>query len=261
MKQTESTPPLANNATMPSLSPQQMQDVQRANREANSQANKDLSFLTVLASSHLKLDPLVSLDALSDTSIEDTSSDDNKTSAPAKASESKKANAASDSSTSTQAVSQSQDNKEVKDALDMLNTDLSKIPSTDISVLLRLTQGTPAQIPMVQNLSPSLIDSMPTTHYTSLNVSKGLQDLLDNAYKTQRPVRIAISDNAAMILRLARDGRVSAEFLPNNQAAEAYFRQNMLELQNRLESKQLPYGTLSVRDWQQQQKQQQQQQQ
>lgn len=102
-------------------------------------------------------------------------------------------------------------------------------------------------VPFVQNLSPSLIEQMPQTTYKSLQTSKGFQMMLENALKTQRPIRVSIGDNAEMILHLQKDGKVSAEFLAQTAASEMYLRQQLSELRSRLDEKNLPYASLSVR--------------
>lgn len=135
------------------------------------------------------------------------------------------------------------------DTEDMWSLDIQQLGWGDMKVLQHLGQAPPLPMIPLNNLSPSLLEQFPVAHYTRLNVSSELQVMLEKAYKFQRPVRIDLNESASIILRLGRDGRVSAEFLPNDQAAEMFFRQNMLDLKNRLESKQLPYGDLSVRHW------------
>jgi hypothetical protein len=158
---------------------------------------------------------------------------------------------ADNKTSSSSDVSHSSDTskKDLRDATDLWVMDGKQLGPNDFRILQNLAQVAPVPMQMFNNLSPSLIDQLPKDYYKSMNVSQGLQDMLDNAYKTQKPIRIDLSDDASIILRMGRDGRVSAEFLPNSQATEMYFRQNMLELKNRLESKQLPYGELTVRQW------------
>lgn len=141
-----------------------------------------------------------------------------------------------------------------------LMMDRTRIQPADIRILQQLGQNIPVPSPMLQNLSPSLVSAMPSDYYKSLGVSKDLQDMTESAYKTQRPMRIDLADDAAVIIRLGRDGKVSAEFLPTDKAADLYYRQYLADLKSRLDAKGLPVGDLAVRSWDQQSQQQQSQQ-
>lgn len=144
-------------------------------------------------------------------------------------------------------VSMQTDIKEVREAMWLMDgRDLSL---ADLTFLQALPNAGLMPWQNINNTSASLLEHLSQGHYKSLRVSAGLQSLLEKAYKTQRPLRIDLADNAAIILRMGRDGRVSAEFLPNDQAADLFFRQNLQELKSRLESKQLSYGELAVRPW------------
>lgn len=176
---------------------------------------------------------------------------------PAKARESEskaagtvKADTANDTSASSSTTSAVQ--KDMDDLDDMWMVDLKTLSQNDMKVLQQLTHLSASVFPQVNNLSPSLLEQMPQTHYKSLGVSKGLAGMLEKAYKAQRPLRVDLSETASVILRLGRDGRVSAEFMAADLASDLYFRQNLQELRSRLESKQLPLGDLLVRDWKQQ---------
>lgn len=142
--------------------------------------------------------------------------------------------------------SSEKDIQEAKD--DMLLLDARLLDRMDFQILNQLCQ-TPCIPNGIQNFSPSLLEQLPQTYYKSLNGSKALQNMLDNAYKTQRPIRLDLTDQASIILRLGRDGRVSAEFLPADQAAAFFFQHNLQDLKDRLDAKQLPYGELLVKNW------------
>ncbi len=141
---------------------------------------------------------------------------------------------------------------EFDQAMAMWAVDLKQLPPQDWMFLHQLAKGQ-SPVQPIQNFSPSLLQQMPQLHYKSLGVSGELQMMMEKAYKTQRPIRIDLTDTATVILKLGRDGRVSAEFMPSDQAAELFFRQNMAELKSRLEAKHLPYGELTVRQWKQNQ--------
>ena len=118
-----------------------------------------------------------------------------------------------------------------------------------IDDLISLQQLVPHPLPtaLPLNVAVPQPQEVPQAHYTSLGVSKGLQKLLDEGFKSQRPVRVDINDNASVILKMGRDGLVSAEFLTANQWADWYFRHNLSSLKQALDAKQLPVGQLTVR--------------
>lgn len=131
---------------------------------------------------------------------------------------------------------------------DWLTFDATQLTRQDLSILQQLPQVPVMVMQSVMHRNLPELSQLAGVHYTSLGVSKGLQDMLEQAYKAQRPVRVDLSDSASVILRLGRDGMVSAEFLAADQAAEMMLRQQVSELKSRLAAKQLPYGELLVKE-------------
>ncbi len=91
------------------------------------------------------------------------------------------------------------------------------------------------------------------TTYKSANVSKALMTLVDDAYKTQKPIRLDFDNNVSVILKVDKDGKVSAEFIPGDKAVEAYLRNNIPFLKQRFDQQELSYNELSYREHKQQQ--------
>jgi hypothetical protein len=131
---------------------------------------------------------------------------------------------------------------------DEIHLNFKHLQNTDWLSLQQLGQ---AQTTAFQNnMSPYSIDLLPQLHYQSLNVSKTLEQSLEKAYKDQKNIRITLNDDISIILKLKRSGQVSAEFLPNTRAAELFFKSQINDLKQRLESKALPAAELNVRSWQ-----------
>lgn len=128
----------------------------------------------------------------------------------------------------------------------MLCFDAKELRLDDL-VSLQQMVSVPLPTALPLNVAVPQPQEVPQAHYTSLGVSKGLQKLLDEGFKSQRPVRVDINDGASVILKMGRDGLVSAEFLTANQWADWYFRHNLSSLKQAMESKQLPVGQLTVR--------------
>ena len=80
-------------------------------------------------------------------------------------------------------------------------------------------------------------------------VSKALLNLIEEAYKTQKPVRIDFDNNVSIILRIGKDGKVNAEFIPGDKAVEEYLRNNIGYLKDRLNEQNLDYGDIMYKPY------------
>jgi len=87
----------------------------------------------------------------------------------------------------------------------------------------------------------------------SSNVSKTLMDLISNANTTGKPVRIDFDNDITLVLRVDREGKLSAQFFPGDKAAEEYLKNNLPYLKNRFDEQNIPYKELSYRQQKQQQ--------
>lgn len=82
----------------------------------------------------------------------------------------------------------------------------------------------------------------------SANISKTLADMLAKSMENNRPLRIDFDNNISVIIKITRDGKVSADFLPSSQVAEAYLRENLPLLKQRFDEQNLPYDELNQRE-------------
>jgi len=87
----------------------------------------------------------------------------------------------------------------------------------------------------------------------SSNVSKTLMDLISNANTTGKPVRIDFDNDITLVLRVDREGKLSAQFFPGDKAAEEYLKNNLPYLKSRFDEQNIPYKELSYRQQKQQQ--------
>ena len=94
-----------------------------------------------------------------------------------------------------------------------------------------------------------LANTSETQTAKSAEVSKTLLNLIEEAYKTQKPTRIDFDNNVSVILRIGRDGKVSAEFLPGDKAVEQYLRNNIGYLKDRFEEQNLDYGDIMYKPY------------
>lgn len=89
-----------------------------------------------------------------------------------------------------------------------------------------------------------------------VQVSETLMNLIHDAAKTNQPVRIDFDKDVSVILKINRDGSISANFIPGDKAAEQYLKENIPFLKQRFDEQQLPYSELNYSRQKQQQEQQ-----
>lgn len=88
----------------------------------------------------------------------------------------------------------------------------------------------------------------PEAAQKSVHVSKTLADMLSKAKDSGQPLRIDFDNGISVIIKISRDGKVSADFLPSTQVAEAYLKENLPLLKQRFDEKNLDYDSLNQRE-------------
>ena len=81
----------------------------------------------------------------------------------------------------------------------------------------------------------------------SAQVSKTLADLLAKAMNDNKPIRIDFDNNISVIIKIDRAGKISADFLPSSQVAEAYLKENLPLLRQRFDENNIDYNELNQR--------------
>lgn len=109
---------------------------------------------------------------------------------------------------------------------------------SDVEVFANLVDGKDINI---NNLSPESLQK-------SVHVSKTLADMLAKAMEDNKPIRIEFDNGISVIIKISRDGKLSADFLPSTQIAEAYLRENLPILKQRLSDQNLDYDELNQRE-------------
>ena len=74
-------------------------------------------------------------------------------------------------------------------------------------------------------------------------------NLIEEAYKTQKPTRIDFDNNVSVILRITKDGKVSAEFIPGDKAVEEYLRNNIGYLKQRFDEENISYHDIMYKPY------------
>lgn len=81
----------------------------------------------------------------------------------------------------------------------------------------------------------------------SVSVTKNLNEMLENAMKTQKPVRFDFDNNVSVILKVDKEGKLNAEFIPGDKAVEQYLRDNIGFLKQRFDEQGLAYNDIFYR--------------
>ena len=79
------------------------------------------------------------------------------------------------------------------------------------------------------------------------DISQKLAKLIEEGYKTGRAFRVEVDDNSSVILKI-RHGKVSADFISSDRAAAFFIKQELDELKQRLQAKNLPVDHLGYRE-------------
>lgn len=108
----------------------------------------------------------------------------------------------------------------------------------DVEVFAALAKNGVANI---ENLAPQAAQK-------SVQVSKTLADMLAKAKDAQQPLRIDFDNGISVIIKISREGKLSADFLPSTQVAEAYLKENLPLLKQRFDEKSLDYDELNQRE-------------
>ena len=86
----------------------------------------------------------------------------------------------------------------------------------------------------------------------NVKVSTTLLNALSESLKTNQPFRINFDKDISVIIKVDKDGALSATFIPGDKAVEQYLRQNISVLRQRFDDQELSYKELSYTGQQQQ---------
>jgi len=135
---------------------------------------------------------------------------------------------------------------------------LDKIEKNDIDFIKSCAENPNMQLNMINPQTMTVnytlnnnIETKTTANevsYKSLNVSKSLANMIDYAYKTQKPVRLDFDGNASVILKIDTEGKLTAEFISSDKAMENLMKNNIPHLRNKMDSEGLPYKEITYRE-------------
>ena len=91
-----------------------------------------------------------------------------------------------------------------------------------------------------------------TNSQKSSQVSKTLADMLAKSIEDNKPIRINFDNDISVIIKINKNGKISADFLPSSQVAEAYLKENLPILKQRFDDNNIDYEELNHRKQEQQ---------
>ena len=122
-----------------------------------------------------------------------------------------------------------------------------KMNESDADFFINLTQNDNINVQSIQAQAQSMVNNGAEVAEVKQNVqvSQVLLNALSKARENNQPLRIDFDQNISVILRVGRDGAVSAQFIPGDKAVEQYLRNNIESLKASFDEQDLPYSELS----------------
>ncbi len=122
-----------------------------------------------------------------------------------------------------------------------------KMTESDADFFITLTQSENVNLASVQAQAQNMVNNGADVSDIKQNVqvSQTLLNALSEARENNQPIRIDFDQNISVILRVGRDGAISAQFIPGDKAVEQYLRNNIDSLKSSFDEQDLPYSELS----------------
>lgn len=132
----------------------------------------------------------------------------------------------------------------------MLSLDFSNnisMTQSDADFFINLTQKNDVSMQNVVAQAQNMVNNGAETKEVSQNVqvSQTLLNALANSRETNQPIRIDFDQNVSVILKVNKDGAISANFIPGDKAVEQYLKANIDSLKATFVENDLPYSDLS----------------
>jgi hypothetical protein len=132
-----------------------------------------------------------------------------------------------------------------------LKLDLKNLSTDDLKQISHLL-NTPDALLNINHLNgfnhPGIHYNNASYSYKNLNFSQNLSEKLTKAYKKNQPVRIDFDNKSSVILKVDRDGKISAHFISSDKAMEMLLKDNLYILREKFEQEGLQYNELSYKD-------------
>ncbi len=130
--------------------------------------------------------------------------------------------------------------------------DAINMSDNDANFFANLVQNTDMSM---KSIASELADVNNAQTAQSVKVSSVLMEKLADSMKTNQPFRIDFDKDVSVIIKVNKDGSLSANFIPGDKAVEQYLRNNISFLKQRFDDENLRYTELSYSNSRNQQQQ------
>ena len=120
------------------------------------------------------------------------------------------------------------------------NIDASKIGVNDAIFFVNLLNQNNVVNYKVENDSLSIIDSQ----NNKINATNSLLNMLQTSLDTKKPIRLDFDNDVTVILKLDRNGKIQAHFIPGTSEVETYLKNNISCLKQNFDDEQINYSYL-----------------
>lgn len=137
------------------------------------------------------------------------------------------------------------------DKINSISGQVIKMDNRDVSFFLSLTDNQQmtaqaSQLNGQNNLAGAdFAEVKSEATQKTVQVSQTLMDALNDSAKTNKPFRIDFGGDVAVVMKVDKDGAISANFIPGTAAVENYLKNNISTLRQSFEEQNLPYNELS----------------
>jgi hypothetical protein len=141
---------------------------------------------------------------------------------------------------------------QMKNRNNTLRIDLAELTLDDIKLFDSLSQNNDTQIANLDVTTPSANIAINNGNgiftYKTFEISKTIMNAIETAAKTNKPLRLDFGQDASVILRIGKDGKLSADFIPNDKAMETILKNALPELRAKFEEENIPYNQLNYKN-------------
>lgn len=130
--------------------------------------------------------------------------------------------------------------------------DTSKIGANDAIFFVNLLNQNNLINYSVENNNLTISDS----NNNEIQATKSLLNMLQTSLDTKKPIRLDFEKDITVILKLDKEGKIQAHFIPGTSEAESYLKQNLVSLKQRFDEEEINYSYLGYSKNQQNSKQQ-----
>ena len=124
-----------------------------------------------------------------------------------------------------------------------------KMTEQDANFFIELVKNNQESGQTVADTATQILQDLQKADETqqTTRVSKALADMIGEAAKTNKPFRIDFDKNISVIIKIDREGKISAEFLPGDKAVEQFLRTQLPMLRQKFNDENIDYKDLNYR--------------